>query len=240
MEQNKKQLTKLLDFVKELYNNPDNKEFAAGLDDFVLSKLAITTNDNIEKIKAALEIRAGASIDYSFVNDDSVRKQLVADNLRMENAILNLSDSEKERYEKFCVNAFLQVENILNYYYCEKYDKDIANILTDIENATKNDQSIFNRTSFKIEYKYVSDISMYIKIQAFCNQFFPRIPGINDYTASNLHKLKNMRNNFFHRAGKVENSLKNDAAASKQIPPTTTMFRDTLRRLVKKVKEQLH
>ena len=86
MEQNKKQLTKLLDFVKELYNNPDNKEFAAGLDDFVLSKLAITTNDNIEKIKAALEIRASISIDYSFVNDDSVRKQLVADNLRMENA----------------------------------------------------------------------------------------------------------------------------------------------------------
>ena len=68
MGQDKKQLTKLLAFVKGLYDDPDNKEFAAGLNAIVLNRLAITTNQEIEKVKEALELRADFSIDYSFVS----------------------------------------------------------------------------------------------------------------------------------------------------------------------------
>ncbi len=36
MGQDKKQLSKLLAFVKDIYDNPDNKEFAAGIQAIVL------------------------------------------------------------------------------------------------------------------------------------------------------------------------------------------------------------
>lgn len=39
MGQDKKQLTKLLKFIKELYDDPDNKEFAAGIQAIVLNDL---------------------------------------------------------------------------------------------------------------------------------------------------------------------------------------------------------
>ena len=42
------QLTKLLAFVKELYDHPDNKKFAAGLNAIVLNRLTITTNQDIK------------------------------------------------------------------------------------------------------------------------------------------------------------------------------------------------
>lgn len=239
MGQDKKQLTKLLAFVKELYDDSDNSEFVAGINAIVLNHLAITTNEGIEKIKDALEIRADLSIDYSFVKDIFVQKQLLIDNLRMENVLLNLSMPERERYDNFCVNAFLQVENILNYYYCEKFGKDIDAMLADIEDATKSDKYPFRRVPGKT-YCYVSEIAIASKIQAFCNQFFPLNPDVKDYTVSNLHKLRNIRNDIFHRAGENDDNTKKTSGSQKTPPsPTSAVFRDTLRRLVQKVKDQL-
>ena len=239
MGQDKKQLTKLLAFVKGLYDDPDNQEFAAGLNAIVLNRLAITTNQEIEKVKEALELRADFSIDYSFVKDIFVQRQLMIDNLRMENVLLNLSMSEMDRYDNFCVNAFLQVENILNYYFCEKYNKDLDSILTDIENITQYDKYPFKRIPNKT-YLYVSEIPIASKIQAFCNEFFPFDSTNTDYTTKNLHALRNMRNDIFHRAGeggeKPADEAKKGKAATK---PTAAVFRDTLRRLVLEVKSQL-
>lgn len=239
MGQDKKQLTKLLAFVKGLYDDSDNKEFAAGINAIVLNHLAISTNKEIEKIKDALELRADLSIDYSFVKDIFVQRQLMIDNLRMENVLLNLSMPERERYDNFCVNAFLQVENILNYYYCEKFGKALDAILADIEDATQYDKYPFKRVPGKTYY-YVSEIAIASKIQAFCNQFFPFDPNVKDYTATNLHKLRNIRNDIFHRAGKNDDSNKKATGQEKPAPsPTSAVFRDTLRRLVQEVKDQL-
>lgn len=237
MGQDKRQLTKLLAFVKDLYDDPDNKEFAAGIQAIVLNHLAITTNEEIKKVKDALELRADLSIDYSFVRDIFVQRQLMIDNLRMENVLLNLAMPERDRYDNFCVNAFLQVENILNYYYCEKFGKDLDAILSDIEYATQDDKYPFKRDPKK-KYCYVSDIEIVKKIQAFCNQFFPFGPNVKDYTASNLHKLRNIRNDIFHRAG--ENGNNNKKATAQEKPAISPAgFRDTLRRLVQEVKNQL-
>ena len=161
------------------------------------------------------------------------------DNLRMENILLNLSMSEMERYDNFCVNAFLQVENILNYYFCEKYNKDLDSILTDIENITKDDSYPFKRIPNKT-YLYVSEIPIASKIQAFCKEFFPFDSTYKDYTTKNLHTLRNIRNDIFHRAGeggeKPVDKTKSGKPAAK---PTAATFRDTLRRLVLEVKSQL-
>ena len=56
MGQDKKQLTKLLAFVKELYDHPDNKKFAAGLNAIVLNRLTITTNQDIKKLAHILSL----------------------------------------------------------------------------------------------------------------------------------------------------------------------------------------
>ena len=239
MGQDKKQLTKLLAFVKGLYDEPDNRDFAAGLNAIVLNHLAITTNQEIEKVKEALELRADFSIDYSFVKDIFVQRQLMIDNLRMENVLLNLSMSEMERYENYCVCAFLQVENILNYYFCEKYSKDLDSILADIEDVTQYDKYPFKRIPNKT-YLYVSEIPIASKIQAFCNEFFPFDSTNTDYTTKNLHALRNIRNDIFHRAGEGGDKPADEAKKGKTATkPTATVFRDTLRRLVLEVKNQL-
>lgn len=239
MGEDKKQLTKLLAFVKEMYEEADNKEFAAGLNAIVLNRLAITTNQELKKVKEALELRADFSIDYSFVKDIFVQKQLMIDNLRMENVLLNLSMSEMERYESFCVNAFLQVENILNYYFCEKCDRDIESILVTVEDLTRYDKYPYKRIPNKT-YVYVSEIPIASKIQAFCNKFFPFDSTNTDYTTKNLHNLRNMRNDIFHRAGEGGEKPVDETKSGKPVAkPTAAAFRDTLRRLVLEVKSQL-
>ena len=238
MGQDKKQLTKLLAFVKDLYDHPDNKEYAAGIQAIVLRDLSVTTKEDIEKIKEVLQLKADISVDYSFVKDTFVQKQLIIDNLRMENALLNLSMPEQERYNCFVVNAFLQVENILNYYYRTKFQDNINNILLDIELATKNDKYPFVRAPGQ-QYTYVSDIPIAKKIQAFCNSYFPFKNNTPDYVSLNLQKMRSIRNDTFHRAGLT--TLQTSAAPvrtskTSTSPPTPNMFRDSLKKLVGKIK----
>lgn len=111
MEQNKKQLTKLLDFVKELYNNPDNKEFAAGLDDFVLGnntkkedkKIAEIYEYCIEKI-----IRQQAIEFYVDFPLQSIKDILIEDFVRME------SFRRKDNFGDFCLSLYQQIECMTN------------------------------------------------------------------------------------------------------------------------------
>lgn len=239
MGQDKNQLNKLLSFVNDLYDDPGNEEFAAGINAIVLNRLAITTDKDIKKIKEIFEIRADISIDYSFVKDISVRRQLMIDNLRMENTLLNLSNSEKERYENFCVNAFLQVENILNYYYSEKFGNDIDAFLSNIERFTEDEMYPFKRGQDKI-YEYISEVSIYNKIAAFCKEFFPFDPNAKNYTFINLNTLRKIRNNCFHRANNNDSIANSESDKEKSsAPPTLTNFRDTLKRVAHKVKEEL-
>jgi hypothetical protein len=154
-------------------------------------------SDDIAAIRAALEIRGNHSIDYGFIKEQRLKEQLFIDNLRMENAALNLKEKESDRFYTFCVNAFYQVENIVNYYFHKSYPE-INDLLTAIENATKNDSD--GKKSFrfkrakgeKSEYveKNVSDIDMFYKMNALCNIMFPNDKAIKS-TLSNLRKVRN-------------------------------------------------
>ena len=62
--------------------------------------------ENIIAIRSALEIRGNYSINYDFVEESRLKDQLLIDNLRMENASLNLKEREETRFYVFCVNAF--------------------------------------------------------------------------------------------------------------------------------------
>lgn len=112
MGQDKKQLTKLLKFVKELCDDPDNKEFAAGIQ-------AIAMADSIENRDARFDEI------YEYCIERNARKQAdaVYRNFPIKEISAELADdyflmeSFKRRgdFLNFSAQLFKQIEGITNY-----------------------------------------------------------------------------------------------------------------------------
>lgn len=149
--------------------------------------------DDVTAIREALEIRANKSVNYDFVNDQRLRDQLIIDNLRMENAALNLQESEDERFYVFCVNAFYQLENIVNYFFFVTYP-DFNNLQNVVEEYTKNEPSEDFRYKRRERERNVGDILIAHKINALCNMLFP-----DDPIKITLGTLRQVRNEGEHR-----------------------------------------
>lgn len=154
--------------------------------------------DDVSAIREALEIRAQNSITYDFVKNQRVRDQLIIDNLRMENSAINLRQDEHRRFYLFCVNAFYQIENLLNYYFYVTYPN-VNELLAVIEKSTEievnsetNKDFSFHKTGLE---KNVGDIAVAHKINAVCNVLFPE----DKFIKINLSTLKNVRNEGEHR-----------------------------------------
>lgn len=157
----------------------------------------ININSNISSditaIRSALEIRANASITYSFVKYQRLRDQLIIDNLRMENAALNLQDPEADRFYVFCVNAFYQVENILNYFYHTVFPE-VESLLKEIEDATQDEKNDFRfrRTG---KEQNVGSIPVAHKLNAFFNSYLPEESPLK----WSIGTLRQVRNEGEHR-----------------------------------------
>ena len=147
-----------------------------------------SVSSDVSAIRSALEIRATESLRYSFVKVPRLRDQLIIDNLRMENAALNLQEKESDRFYIFCVNAFYQLENIINYYYHVKFPN-VNDLLNEIEKATSNEPERyrFKRNGKEIN---VSDVAAYYKIIAICDTLFPDNLQLK-VTLNNLRKIRN-------------------------------------------------
>ena len=143
---------------------------------------------DIAAIRSALEIRAIASITYSFVQNPRLRDQLIIDNLRMENAALNLQDPEADRFYVFCVNAFYQVENILNYFYHTVFPE-VESLLKEIEDATQDEKNDFRfrRTG---KEQNVGSIPIAHKLNAFFNSYLPE-EGSLKWSIGTLRQVRN-------------------------------------------------
>lgn len=147
-----------------------------------------SVSSDVSAIRSALEIRATESLKYNFVKVPRLRDQLVIDNLRMENAALNLQEKESDRFYIFCVNAFYQLENIINYYYHVMFP-DINDLLTEIERSTSSDPEKYRYKRNGTE-KTVVDIPVYYKIIGICNSIFPDNVSLK-VTLNNLRKIRN-------------------------------------------------
>ena len=152
-----------------------------------------TISEDISAIRSALEIRANASLTYSFVRNQRLRDQLIIDNLRMENAALNLKEPEADRFYVFCVNAFYQVENILNYFYYTSFPE-IDALLKEIEDGTQNEKNDFKfrRTG---KEQNVGSIPVAHKLNAFFNTYLPEEVSLK----WSIGTLKQVRNEGEHR-----------------------------------------
>lgn len=148
--------------------------------------------DDVHAIRETLEIRANNSISYDFIlakGNQRLRDQLLIDNLRMENAALNLKEKEQERFYSFCANAFYQIENVVNFYFYVMFP-DIDNLLSFIENATNVDGKYSFKRNANKEYKSVSDIEITYKLNAICTTLFPDDKNIK-ITYSQLRQVRN-------------------------------------------------
>lgn len=147
-------------------------------------------SSDIAAIRSALEIRANASITYSFVKNQRLRDQLIIDNLRMENAALNLQVPEADRFYVFCVNAFYQVENILNYFYHTVFPE-VESLLKEIEDATHDEKNDFKfkRTG---KEQNVGSIPVAHKLNAFFNSYLPE-EGSLKWSMGTLRQVRNER-----------------------------------------------
>jgi hypothetical protein len=197
-------------------------------------------SDDIAAIRAALEIRGYNSIDYSFIKEARLRDYLNADNLRMENAALNFRERESERFYSFCVNAFYQVENIVNYYFYKAYPN-IENLLKVIEDATINDTDgkksfKFKRAKGEFVEKNVGDIQIFYKINALCNLLFPK----DDKIKSTLGNLRKVRNEGEHRCQIIWDEKNEENKLYVFLKKATfNSIRITLKKVVAEVKSQL-
>ena len=201
---------------------------------------SLDISDDIAAIRAALEIRGYNSIDYSFIKEPRLKDYLNADNLRMENAALNFQEKESERFYSFCVNAFYQVENIVNYYFYKAYPN-IEDLLTVIEEATKNDTDgkksfKFKRAKGEFIEKNVGDIQIFYKINALCNLLFPK----DDKIKSTLGNLRKVRNEGEHRCQIIWDEKNEENKLYVFLKKATfNSIRITLKKVVAEVKSQL-
>lgn len=240
MGQDKEQLKQLLAFVKSIYLDPDNKEFAAGIQSLVGSSVgSLDLNANVNEIRKALQLRGNLSIDYTFVKEDNVRKQLEVDNLRMENSVLDFISDEPDRYHSYCVAAFYQVENLLNYYFATKYPI-IEEFLAHLEERTRNDKYPFYKSG---DEKNVGNVPVEKKIYVFSCEFFPydASRGIIDFTGNVLTDLRKVRNEGFHRCSitqiEISEQTKELHKANKKW--TYSQIRNTVIAISDKVRENL-
>ena len=130
-----------IDKIEQYSRKPGNEWLLAELKSrFGNSNMSDSSrvSDDVAFIRSALCIKANNSITYDFITNQRLKDQLIIDNLRMENAAYNLQEKEIDRFYIFCVNAFYQVENIVNYYFHISYPQ-IQDLLTVIENNTQND-----------------------------------------------------------------------------------------------------
>ncbi len=196
MGQNKEELKRLLAFIDTLVKQPGNDEFVAGLRALVY-KGKTSEKEDLEDIRRILKIRGTQSVNYSFVDDELTRNQLIMDNIRMEDALLDNSLSIEEKWYEFCTYAHFQVENLLNLYFAQYFDS-FNEVLTYIEkNTLFKGNNAFQRQP---NQKSVEHIFISYKSDAFCAEFFPYVPNLPDYTSYNLKLIRDVRNEYSHRS----------------------------------------
>lgn len=230
-----------IDKIEQYSRKPGNEWLLAELKSrFGNSNMSDSSrvSDDVAFIRSALSIKANNSIKYDFITNQRLKDQLIIDNLRMENAAYNLQEKEIDRFYTFCVNAFYQVENIVNYYFYIQYPN-IEDLLSVIEESTKNDgeegRFRFKRSQSNPENN-VGDIPVSFKINALCNLMFPK-----DYTMKiTLGNLRKVRNEGEHRCQVIYNKKDENNKLYQFLEKATfNSIRIILIKLVSTVKEHL-
>lgn len=228
MAQSKEELDALLKFIKELTDKPENKWFEEKLKEedtikrtpFIPNNNSETIRADIEKLKLKVEKiekylgldfridNMESIIDYSNIEDEVTRNQLISDNREMLRYRWG-TRSHKEDFYEFCKYAHFQAEMLLNYLY-----EPLGSAT--IEDCTNHIRQFNKIAKFDEKTKTVSDISYSYKLWAFCNEFF-HVEGFSSsgtQKQGNLYRIldhvKETRNSVNHRGIKDANVSDNN------------------------------
>jgi len=196
--------------IKKKYTANNKSEFS---DELVPIKI------DTEAIRSHLEIRANVSIDYDFIIENRVNKQLNTDNKRMENAQLNSNFTELERFYNFCVAAFFQIEELINYYFGVKYNYNEFLFLIQQKNPTKT-----------YTQKKLSEIPIADKIFVFEGLFYFGQIDANGKTIryeSTINLIRDVRNEDSHRCNIIEQDTEQVVRKFKVLLKNISNFNNT-------------
>lgn len=232
MGQNKDELNRLLTFIKTLVQQPGNEDFAAGLR-ALLPDLSQSIKTDTEYIRKALGIKGSQTINYSVISDDFVRNQLIIDNLRMEDVLLDTTLSDEDKWYLYCTYAHYQSENLINYFYNSAFS-DLEAIFWYLENYTASLKT--NPFDRKKNGATLEVISAFYKTVAFMNEHFPYVSGISDYTSYTFKQIREVRNEYVHRSG-VSTNKPNAALNEVRLKSSFSAIRRSLIDVLNKVIE---
>ncbi|CAH8282899.1 hypothetical protein EV196_101740 [Mariniflexile fucanivorans] len=184
----KESLEKLLVLIDDICSKDENFWFKDKLSISlgVNSSHEKTSNFKLSKIEGYLKLDGYKIIDYTDIKNEVVRNQLFRDCIEMSKYRLG-KINDTISFDEFCRYAHLQVEELLNYFYYEKFKGKIgeANIF------------ITNNWSFYIppKSKKIASISVQAKAIGFLNEY-----GFNNSSLSRtLDFLRDFRNELSHR-----------------------------------------
>ncbi|WP_299385806.1 hypothetical protein [uncultured Lacinutrix sp.] len=208
-KQNKESLEKLLLFICDICEDNDNDWFREKLIDTLSTYENSNTNySNIEqfdKIERYLKLDGFKIIDYSWVKDETVGNQLFRDSIEMSKYRLG-KINDTINFDEFCRYAYLQVEELINYYYHVKFKSDLTEIINFIKKHNK-----------KFNGEYINDlnkISSFYKINAFLREY-----NLNNKPMKfTIDFLRSLRNDLSHRNSfdlKSEDEILSNASQQK-------------------------
>ena len=181
MGQDKKNLTKLLDFVKDLYDHPDNKEFVAGIRAMVMQDkefkkefLESFNPDAMSRIEKYLSldyrIDSMEMPDYSLIKDKETQDRLTSDFREMMRYRFG-TRNHKIDFPEFCRYATLQIEMLVNYYFDKHFGSDINQITSAVIEGNVSEKDGTSYYTPNQHLAVVSDIPLKYKINSLQKQF---------------------------------------------------------------------
>jgi len=180
----------------------------------------IPIKSDTEAIRNHLEIRANVSMDFEFVKNERVKKQLIKDNLKMENSRLDIQiKNDTERFYNFCVEAFYQIEELVNYYFGMKYTFEDFILLI----SSKNNGKIFNQ-------KQLSEITIAEKIFVFEGLFYyGQVDAVGKTIRyeSTINLIREVRNEDSHRCNIIEQDSEQVLLKFKELLKRIAVFNKT-------------
>ena len=199
-------LSKLLDFIRVLYNDPTNGEFAEGLRGIVSGTgTQAGSSTKIDKIEKYLALDYGLdeaeNPDYAFIKDVKVRNTLNADWREMLRCRYGLR-GHKENFGEFARCAHLQVEMLLDIYYTDKYgepDKILEHLQANAAKEKEKNDKVAD----------IKSLNTWSKI--YCLQFETGRP-FWEFTC--LRNLNALRNGESHRSQSKEEITKTELTFS--------------------------
>lgn len=148
-------------------------------------------------------------IDYSFIDNEAVKKRLRNDNLKMETIFFETANND-DKFISYCTSAFHQIENLINYYYWKKfpeYDDLLDELILKNESFGKKFKT---KEKAKESFSKISKLNINVLVYLYEREFFF---DENIYYDKHLTILREIRNDDSHRCSVIDidiEKLKND------------------------------